>query len=182
MPYIYSLGYSTHETGAPFMRPLFMDFPDDFNVINMTDEYMFGPAFLVAPVTEQGMTIKNVYLPAGSDWYNYWTNERYHGGQIAKVDAPIDIIPLFVRAGSIIPTGTAIESTAQKQEISKIRVYPGADTDFTLYSDDGTSYGYEKGEFKATHLHWDDSTQKLTHDGAPAWSSDDRQIIEVVKK
>ena len=182
MPYIYSLGYNTYKTGAPFMRALFMDFANDPSVANIADEYMFGPAFLVAPVIEQGATIRNVYLPAGSDWYNYWTNERYHGGQIAKVDAPIDIIPLFVRAGSIIPTGSAIESTAQEQKIAKVRVYPGADADFTLYSDDGTTYAYEKGDFKTTHLHWEDAAQKLSHDGAPAWRSDDRQIIEVVKK
>ena len=180
MPYIYSLGYKTYKTGAPFMRPLFMDFPDDFNVSNMTDEYMFGPAFLVAPVTEQGMTIRNVYLPAGSDWYDYWSNQFYHGGQIAKVDAPIDIIPLFVRAGSIIPTGTPIESTSQEQKISKVKVYGGADGDFTLYSDDGSTYGYEKGEFKPTHLHWDNSANKLTHEGPAAWDSDE-DVLQVIR-
>jgi alpha-D-xyloside xylohydrolase len=163
------------------MRPLFMDFPNDRNTANIGDEYMFGPAFLVAPVTEQGATIKNVYLPAGSDWYNYWTNQRFHGGQIAKVDAPIDIIPLFVRAGSIIPTGSAIESTVQEQKISRIRVYPGADADFTLYSDDGNTYAYEKGDFKTTHLHWDDAAHKLSHEGAQAWTQPDTRIVNVVK-
>jgi alpha-D-xyloside xylohydrolase len=181
MPYVYSLGYNTYKTGAPFMRPLFMDFPNDRNTANIGDEYMFGPAFLVAPVTEQGATIKNVYLPAGSDWYNYWTNQRFHGGQIAKVDAPIDIIPLFVRAGSIIPTGSAIESTVQEQKISRIRVYPGADADFTLYSDDGNTYAYEKGDFKTTHLHWDDAAHKLSHEGAQAWTQPDTRIVNVVK-
>ena len=81
MPYIYSLGYRTHESGAPYMRALFMDFPNDPKVADMGDEYMFGPAFLVAPVTEQGATSRSVYLPAGADWYNYWTKERLHGGQ-----------------------------------------------------------------------------------------------------
>ena len=81
MPYIYSLGYHTWETGAPFMRALPLDFPDDPNVADLRDEYMFGPAFLVAPVTEQGATSRKVYLPAGADWYNYWTNERMKGGQ-----------------------------------------------------------------------------------------------------
>jgi alpha-D-xyloside xylohydrolase len=181
MPYIYSLGYSTYKTGAPFMRPLFMDFPNDFNVVNMTDEYMFGLAFLVAPVTEQGATIKNVYLPAGSDWYNYWTNERFHGGQVTKVDAPIDVIPLFVRAGSIIPSGVPIESTAQEQKIAKVRVYPGADADFTLYSDDGITYAYEKGTFRTTHLHWDDASRVLVHEGAQAWMEADTKIVQVVK-
>ena len=105
MPYIYSLAYKTYQTGAPFMRALFMDFPNDPKVADLGDEYMFGPAFLVAPVTEQGATSRAVYLPAGADWYNYWTNERVHGGQTIKVDAPIDIVPLFVRAGSIVPLG-----------------------------------------------------------------------------
>ena len=79
MPYIYSLGYQTWQTGAPFMRALPLDFPDDPKVADMRDEYMFGPAFLVAPVTEQGATSRQVYLPAGADWYNYWTNERVQG-------------------------------------------------------------------------------------------------------
>ena len=165
MPYIYSLGYNTYKTGAPFMRALFMDFPNDPKVADIGDEYMFGPAFLVAPVTEQGATVKNVYLPAGTDWYDFWTNQRYPGGQIAKVDAPIDRIPLFVRAGSIIPYGSEVESTEQEQKITRIVIYPGTDADFTLYSDDGTTYAYEKGDSKITHLHWDNNAMKFTHEG-----------------
>ena len=88
---------------------------------------MFGPAFLVAPVTEQGATSRKVYLPAGADWYNYWTNERVKGGQTITVAAPIDTMPLFVRAGSILPLGAPVESTHEKQAIAKVRVYPGAD-------------------------------------------------------
>lgn len=178
MPYIYSLGYGTYKTGAPFMRALFMDFPNDPKVATIGDEYMFGPAFLVAPVTEQGTTTKDVYLPAGTDWYNYWTNERVHGGQTIKTDAPIDVIPLFVRAGSIIPLGTPIESTSQEQKIAKIVVYPGADADFTLYSDDGTTYAYEKGDFKITRLHWDNASWKLTHEGEATWRSQDEEVIK----
>ncbi len=127
MPYIYSLGYQTWLTGAPFMRALPLDFPNDPNVADLRDEYMFGPAFLVAPVTEQGATSRKVYLPAGTDWYNYWTNERVKGGQTITVAAPIDTIPLFVRAGSIIPLGSEVESTHEKQSIAKVRVYPGAE-------------------------------------------------------
>lgn len=182
MPYIYSLGYNTYRTGAPYMRALFMDFPNDPKVANIGDEYMFGPAFLVAPVTDQGATTREVYLPSGTDWYNYWTNERMHGGQTIKVDAPIDVIPLFVRAGSIIPFGTPIESTAQQQNIAKVRVYPGADGDFTLYSDDGTTYAYEKGDFKTTTLHWNDAAQKLSHEGAPAWTEPDSDIVEIAHR
>ena len=119
LPYIYSLGYKTYQTGAPSMRALFMDFPDDPKVADLGDEYMFGPAFLVAPVTEQGATSRAVYLPAGADWYDFWTNERFHGGQTINVAAPIDKLPLFVRAGSIVPLGAPIESTSQVQEIAK---------------------------------------------------------------
>ena len=159
MPYIYSLGYQTWLTGAPFMRALPLDFPNDPKVADLRDEYMFGPAFLVAPVTEQGATSREVYLPAGADWYNYWTNERVKGGQTITVQAPIDTIPLFVRAGSIIPMGAAVESTTQTAGHRSVWVYPGADADFTLFSDDGKTYAYEKGAGAITRLHWDDAAE-----------------------
>jgi alpha-glucosidase (family GH31 glycosyl hydrolase) len=175
------LGHFTHETGAPFMRALFMDFPDDPKVAGIGDEYMFGPAFLVAPVTDQGATTKQVYLPAGADWYNYWTHVRVRGGQTVTVDAPIDKLPLFVRAGSIIPLGSAVDSTADKQAIAKVQVWPGANADFALYQDDGRTYAYEKGDFQLTKLHWDDAAHKLNHTGAAAWSGPDGQIVEVIR-
>lgn len=180
LPYIYSLAYQTYLNGAPFMRGLFMDFPNDPHVANLGDEYMFGPAFLVAPVTEQGATSRTVYLPAGTDWFNYWTNERVTGGQTIQVKAPIDQIPLFVRAGSIIPIAAPMESTAQKMTIAKIRVYGGANSDFTLYDDDGRTYAYEQGGGRKTTLHWDDATGKLTHGGATAWTGSDADIVEVI--
>ncbi len=180
LPYIYSLGHETYRTGAPFMRALFMDFPKDPKVADLGDEYMFGPAFLVAPVTEQGATSRLVYLPAGTDWYNYWTNERVPGGQTIKVAAQIDTLPLFVRAGSIVPLGAAIESTNQTQAIANVRVYAGANSDFTLYSDDGTTYAYEKGDSRETHLHWDDAAQKLSHERSAAWKRPDPQILEII--
>ena len=182
MPYIYSLGYSAHQTGAPFMRGLFMDFPHDPNVVNLGNEYMFGPALLVAPVTEQGATTRSVYLPAGSDWYNYWTNERLKGGQTIVASAPIDTIPLFVRAGSILPLGEPVESTNEQQNISRLRIYPGADADFLLYQDDGRTYDYEKGKSDLTHLHWADASGKFTSTGVKAWTKPDSEIIEVVGK
>jgi alpha-D-xyloside xylohydrolase len=180
MPYIYSLSYSVYQTGAPNMRALFMDFPDDAKVADIRDEYMFGPAFLVAPVTEQGATSRSVYLPAGTAWYNYWTNERVDGGQTITVNAPIDTMPLFVRAGSIVPTGEPVDSTSQVQKLAKIRVYPGADADFALYQDDGNTYGYEKGKFQLTKLHWDNAAAKLSHTGDAAWTTPDTQMVEVV--
>lgn len=180
IPYTYSAAYRTYKTGAPFMRALFMDFPKDPNVADIRDEYMFGPAFLVAPVTEQGATSRRVYLPAGSDWYNYWTNQRIHGGQTITAAAPIDTIPLFVRAGSIVPLGTPVLSTEEKRGIASIRIYPGADADFTLFSDDGTTYAYEKGKDSITRLHWDEAKQKLTHEGAAAWSVPDMRVVQIV--
>jgi alpha-D-xyloside xylohydrolase len=180
MPYIYSLGWRTHETGAPFMRGLFMDFGDDPKVADIGDEYMFGPALLVAPVVEQGRTTRDVYLPAGTDWYNFWTNEKLHGGQTVTVAAPIDTLPLFVRAGSILPMGAAVESTNEKQAISEIRVYPGADGNFDLYNDDGTTYAYEKGATEITHLRWDQAQQRLTHAGAKLGGSD-TDLVRVIR-
>lgn len=179
MPYIYSLGYATHQTGAPFMRGLFMDFGADPKVADIRDEYMFGPALLIAPVTEQGMTTRQVYLPAGVDWYNFWSNERVHGGQTITVQAPIDVLPIFVRAGSILPLGEPVESTNEVQKIATLRVYGGADGDFALYRDDGTTYAYEKGAYQLTHLHWSQASRKLERTGA-ALPSGSAAIVQVI--
>jgi alpha-D-xyloside xylohydrolase len=173
MPYIYALGRKTYESNAPMMRALFMDFPNDPKVANMGDEYMFGSAFLVAPVTDQGVTHRSVYLPAGADWYDYWTNARHSGGQTIDVAAPISRIPLFVRAGSIIPMGVQVPSTATAQKLSEIRVYPGADGNFTLYDDDGVTNAYRDGKGAGktggggvkSALHWDDRAGRLTASG-----------------
>lgn len=180
MPYIYSLSYQTYKSGAPSMRALFMDFPNDPQVTDLRDEYMFGPAFLVAPITEQGATSRKVYLPEGADWYNYWTNERVKGGQAITVQAPIDTLPLFVRVGSIIPIGEPVESTSQTQPIAKLRIYSGANANFTLYDDDGNTYAYEKGNSKISNLHWDDSTQKISYSGSPLWTTAQPEAIEVI--
>jgi alpha-D-xyloside xylohydrolase len=182
LPYTYSVAYRSYQTGAPYMRALFMDFPEDPKAANIPDEYMYGPAFLVAPVSEQGATHRTVYLPAGCDWYNYWTNERLHGGQTIVADAPIDTLPLFVKAGSIVPLGSEVQSAQQPQAIASVRVYPGADGKFTLFQDDGNTYKYEKSGGKLTNLTWDDAAHQLKHDGAPAWTGTDRSIVMVVKK
>lgn len=178
MPYLYSLGRHTYDSGAPFMRALFMDFPGDPKVANIGDEYMFGPAFLVAPVTDQGVESRQVYLPAGSDWYNYWTNEKLAGGQTVTAAAPIDTIPLFVRAGSIVPMGADIPNTATAQPLKEVRVYPGRDAEFALYDDDGISYDYEKGG-KTTVLRWDDKSRQLSASGAQAGAA--RQVVNIVR-
>jgi alpha-D-xyloside xylohydrolase len=181
IPYIYSLAYRTYQTGAPYMRALFMDFPNDPKVDQLTDEFMFGPDFLVAPVTHQGQTSRGVYLPAGTDWYNYWTNEKLHGGRWITAEAPIDIVPLFVRAGSILPLGDAVEDMDQPQELKEIRVYPGADATFDLYRDDGDTYSYEKIGGRITVLHWNDANQRFTHTGAEAWTEPDGAMVKVIQ-
>jgi alpha-D-xyloside xylohydrolase len=182
LPYTYSLAYRSYQTGAPYMRALFMDFPADPKVADIPDEYMYGPAFLVAPVTEQGATHRTVYLPAGCDWYNYWTRERMHGGEAIVADAPIDTLPLFVRAGSIVPLGSDVDSTQEKQRIASVRVYPGANGSFPLFDDDGKTYAYEKGVSSITTLTWDDSAHQLTHDGGAASSELDKATVVVIGK
>jgi alpha-glucosidase/alpha-D-xyloside xylohydrolase len=168
LPYTYSAAYRSYQTGAPYMRALFMDFPADPKVADIPDEYMYGPAFLVAPITEQGATKRTVYLPAGCDWYNYWTNERLRGGQNVVADAPIDTLPLFVRAGSILPFGSDVNSTQETQKIASIRVYAGANGSFTFFDDDGKTYAYEKTGGAVTKLTWDDAAHHLERQGSAA--------------
>ena len=162
------------------MRALFIDFPADPKVADIADEYMYGPAFLVAPVTEQGARHRTVYLPAGSDWYNYWTNERLHGGQTVVANAPIDTLPLFVKAGSIVPLGSDVESTQETQRIGSVRVYPGADGSFSLYNDDGTTYAYENDGGSVTKLIWDDAARQLRHEGRPGSSELEKATVVVI--
>jgi alpha-D-xyloside xylohydrolase len=164
------------------MRPLWMDFPHDANVADIGTQYMFGPAFLVAPVTQQGQTEKDVYLPAGSDWYNFWTNEKLAGGRWVKVAAPIDQMPVFVKAGSIVPFGAEIQSTASKQAIAELRVYPGRDGAFALYDDDGVSYDYEKGKGTQVRLQWNDSAGRLSVSGDAELARKAPELVKVVGK
>jgi alpha-D-xyloside xylohydrolase len=159
-----------------------MDFPKDPAVANIGDEYMLGPAFLVAPVTEQGRETRQVYLPVGSDWYNFWTGEKFKGGQTLSVAAPIDIIPLFVRAGSIIPMGVDVQNTASAQVLKEIRVYPGKAAEFTLYDDDGVSNDYERGKFTTTTLRWDEQAQQLTTQGDKLPGPALRELLHVVRE
>ena len=180
MPYLYSLGKHTYDSGAPFMRALFMDFPHDPKALTVGDEYMFGPAFLVAPITDQGALSRSVYLPAGSDWYNYWTQEKFSGGQTVQAAAPMDIIPLFVRAGSILPMGVDVPSTATSQALKEIRVFPGRSTEFDWYDDDGVSYDYEKGVGKLTRLRWDDAAGRLSIEGDAALRRSLPGLVHVV--
>lgn len=165
MPYIYSLAFAAWRTGAPFMRAMFMDFGHDERTADLKDQYMFGPALLVAPVTEQGRTRRDVYLPAGCDWYDFWTNRRYAGGQTVQADAPIQTLPLFVRAGSIVPLGPAVDHTGQEQRDIEVRVYEGADGRFDWYDDDGQTRAYQAGRYELLTIRWDDRAKQASLEG-----------------
>jgi len=145
------------------MRGLVMDFAGDRNVWNIDNEYLFGPDFLVAPVTEYRARTWPVYLPAGTGWYDFYTGKFYQGGQKLTADAPLASIPLFVRAGAIVPTGPSEQYAAEKPNGPiTLLVYPGANGRFDLYNDDGTSYGYARGEFTRIHLVYNDAKRMLT--------------------
>ena len=178
MPYIYSLGRMTNQTGAPFMRGLFMDFPRRPQGRRHRRRIHVRPGASSSRPSPTGSDHREVYLPAGTDWYNYLDQRAHHGGQTIAVHAPIDTIPLFVRAGSIIPLGSAIESTHDTQSIAHVKVYAGADGQFELYNDDGLTYAYEKGDSRITRLHWDNASGKLTQGGPKAWTDD--SIVDVV--
>ena len=144
------------------MQPLVMDFPDDPEAVATSDEYLWGPAFLVAPVTEAKATSRKMYLPKGSGWIDFWTGKQTEGGTTITADAPLDKIPLQIRAGSIIPLGPDLQYTGEKAaDPIELRVYPGADGSFTLYEDEGDSYRYEHGAFATISLHWDDAGRRL---------------------
>ena len=161
LPYIYSLAWKVTSEGYTSMRPLVMDFRDDVNAQNVGDQFMYGPAFLVNPVTEEGATQRHIYLPKGK-WYDFWTGATVEG-RFADVPAPLDRMPLYVRAGSIVPMGPEEEYSNQKPaDPIELRVYPGADGDFTLYEDEGDTYNYEKGKYTTIAIHWNDATRTLT--------------------
>ncbi len=162
MPYIYTLDSRVWFDDYTIMRGLVMDFTDDPVARNIDDEFMFGDAFLVCPVYEYQARSREVYLPEGG-WYDFSSGRYYDGGSSFIAAAPFDHIPVYVRAGSIIPTGPDIEYTAQEQDGSlHIMVYGGKDASFTLYEDDGLTYAYEKGEYSNIPMKWDDSTRTLT--------------------
>lgn len=163
MPYIYTLGAKTTFDGYTPMRALAFDFLADEKVLGIKDEFMFGPALLVAPVTEEGATSRDVYLPKGAEWYDFWTGKRMSGGQTIRRDAPLNVLPLYVRAGSILPMGPEEEYTGEYPAAPvELRVYPGADGEAKLYSDDGLTYGYEKGQYAWIPMRWDDGAHTLT--------------------
>jgi len=165
MPYIYSEAWQVSKNGSTMMRPMVMDFKNDATAIAQSYQYMYGKSILVAPVIEAGVTEWNVYLPKSNGWYNFWTGKRFTGGQTIKADAPQDKIPLFVKAGSIIPMGKFLQYTSEKpMDTLEIRIYSGDDGHFTLYNDEGNNYNYEKGKFTVIPFKWNEQQQTLTID------------------
>ena len=161
LPYIYSLAGAVTQDGGTMMRPLVMDFPADTVARTVADQYLFGPALLVNPVTAYRARSRPVYLP-GTAWYDFWTGQRLAGGRTVEAAAPYDRIPLYVRAGSILPVGPELQYTDEKPaDPITLLVYTGADGRFSLYEDDGTSYGYERGEFARIPLRWDERRRTL---------------------
>lgn len=197
LPYIYSTSWDVTHNRSTFMRALFMDFVNDKQTWNVNDEYMFGKAFLVAPVLHAQYTpevqqktleenegwnrdskksaktpiltdfthSKNmeVYLPAGTRWYNFWTNEAIEGGQKLVISTTLNRIPLFVRAGSIVPCGPDVQYTGEKKwDNLTLCVYPGENGNFTLYEDEGDNYNYENGAYTEIPMNWDNASRTLT--------------------
>lgn len=175
LPYLYSLaGWQTHRNYT-MMRLLAFDFREDPKVRDIADQYMLGPSLMVCPVTNPmyygpdskplGNTDKarEVYLPAGADWYDFWTDRFYTGGQIIDAECPLERIPVFVKAGSILPLGEAIEHSEMPQEIS-LKIYSGADAEFAIYADSGDGYAYEEGDYTLNKIRWDDSQQVIDWD------------------
>ncbi|MCC8153953.1 MAG: DUF5110 domain-containing protein, partial [Tannerellaceae bacterium] len=174
MPYIYSLAGLTWFDDYTIMRALVMDYTNDKNTWEIDDQFMFGPAFMACPVYEYKARNRDVYFPAGL-WYDYYSGKTIQGGKTMNVDAPYEYMPLYVRAGSIIPTGKVIQSTAEEQKDLTVYVYAGTDGNFTLYEDNGVTYDYEKGNYTQIKFSYNDGNQSLivgerngAYDGMPA--------------
>ncbi|OFY22113.1 MAG: xylosidase [Bacteroidetes bacterium GWF2_40_13] len=184
LPYIYSTSWAVTSKQATMMRALVMDFANDKQAININDEFMFGNSILVNPVTEpmywknvaQGkdsvmvedfslVKTKSVYLPNGTNWFDFWTGEKYSGGQKVLKKVPLDIIPLYVKAGTILPWGPKVQFAAEKNwDNLEIRIYEGANGEFNLYEDENDNYNYENGKYSIITFKWDDKQKSLTID------------------
>lgn len=180
LPYIYTTSWEVTANKSSMTRALVMDFADDKQALDINDEFMFGKSILVSPVTEpmysklidtvrvadfSAVKSKEVYLPKGVDWFDFWTAEKYAGGQTIKKAVPIDITPIFVKAGSILPFGPKVQyATEKKWDNLEIRIYEGANGEFILYEDENDNYNYEKGAYSTIKFLWNDKNKTLTID------------------
>lgn len=182
MPYIYSQAGRVWLKDESMMKMLAFDFADDEMVLDIKDQYMFGDSIMVCPVTEpmyfeagnvrlEGSSYtRKVYLPKVCGWYDYWTEEYYHGGQWIETEAPIDRIPLFIKEGSILPTTEPATHVSSKDEIVWM-VYAGKDSSYLLYEDAGDGYGYENGEYVCSRYTWSEEGQRLTSENGTVVSA-----------
>jgi len=161
MPYIYSTAWKVTNEGYTMMRHLVMDYRSDETVKGIDNQFMFGQSMMINPVTSAGIIKRNVYLPAGN-WYDFWTGKQYSGNQTINTDAPINKIPVFVKAGSIIPIGPEIMYATQSIDPTEIRVYKGANAGFMLYEDEGDTYNYEKGKYSVIPFSYNETSKELT--------------------
>lgn len=175
MPYIYSLAGAVYLENATIMRSLFFDFGEDKKTYEIRDEFLFGKNILVCPVTEpmyylagnkkieNAKKSRNCYLPEGADWIDFWTGEYFAGGQCVERQAPLDEIPLFIKAGTILPMREGMQYAGDKKEKPMIlHIFPGSDGEFTLYEDEGDNYRYEEGSYQTILFKWKDKKSKLT--------------------
>ena len=174
MPYIYSLAGDVYLNHGTMMRSLLFDYGEDARARKTDQEFMFGKNLLICPVTapmyygkdSQELHAEKVwecYLPEGDDWYHFWTDRKYAGGQTVTVEAPLDLLPIFVKAGSILPMKKGLTYADEENETPlELHIYPGKDAKFTLYEDEGNNYHYEDGGYTLTQFVWDDARRKLT--------------------
>lgn len=184
LPYIYSTSWDVTNNNSSMMRALVMDFAKDKKALDLNDQFMFGKSIMVSPVTNamyikpvvngkdtsfaedfSSVKTKETYLPAGSDWFDFWTGEKISGGKKTTKETPLDIMPLYIKAGSILPIGPAVQyATEKKWDNLEIRIYPGANAQFVLYEDENDNYNYEKGVYSTISFNWEDKKKTLTID------------------
>ncbi|MCC3376149.1 TIM-barrel domain-containing protein [Cohnella sp. REN36] len=170
MPLLYSLFHEASASGLPIVRPLLLEYPDDPEVYNLCDQFLFGPDLLIAPILRPGTKARAVYLPAGV-WYDYWTGERHEGGRQMLAEAPLETLPIYVRAGAIVPeqplrqhAGDAGEADTAEAPLM-LRVYAGESGSLRLYEDDGKTYAYELGAYRLRSFVWDEEARTLRSEG-----------------
>ncbi|MGH9970756.1 MAG: TIM-barrel domain-containing protein, partial [Pyrinomonadaceae bacterium] len=162
LPFLYTTLEEAYRTGVPLFRPLMLNYQDDANTYNLDDQFMIGNDLLVAPILRPGLTSRLVYLPSGA-WYDYWTNKKYSGGSTIQVDAPLDTVPMFVRAGAIIPKGPVMNYVGEKSLAPSFVIYPDGkgEAETTLYEDDGLSPAYKQGAFRRTRVRFSGAQKHL---------------------
>ena len=162
LPYIYSAAWGVTNRGEIVMQGLPFAYPKDTAVRQVREEFLFGDSLLVTPVTEPHATTRAVVLPGADNWVDFWSGKTYRGGQTITVNAPLDRIPILVKAGSIVPLGPVIQSASERQDPLDIRIYGGKDASFELYEDSGDGYAYEHAARATIHFQWDDRRRMLS--------------------